>query len=169
MSSSAGSSRFAPLPNKVLQRTWQRRVDIDRGRIAESQASASAVQGCATPLNADPLGGGGVALRLREPGICLRTCARCGRQSAMDRLILLTKQREEPAQLREGLGVVVDAQSRSASVDPRSRQVARRTGGHVHHHLRADLRGARPACVQPAAGRNLSSRSTTTAWRPAPR
>ena len=43
-------------PNKPLQRTWQRCADIDRGRVAESQASSAVVQGCATPLNADPLG-----------------------------------------------------------------------------------------------------------------
>ena len=43
--------------NKPLQRAWQRCADIDRGRIAKSEASSTAVQGCATPLNADPLGG----------------------------------------------------------------------------------------------------------------
>ena len=32
-------------------------LDFARGRMAVSQASAGAVQGCATPLNADPLGG----------------------------------------------------------------------------------------------------------------
>ena len=41
---------------KPLQRTWQRCADIARGRIAKSQAFRAAVQGCATPLNADPLG-----------------------------------------------------------------------------------------------------------------
>jgi len=44
-------------PDKPLQRTWQRCADIARGRIPESQASSTAVQGSATPLNIDPLGG----------------------------------------------------------------------------------------------------------------
>jgi len=46
-----------PPPNKPLQRTRQCCADVARGRIAESQASSAAVQGCATPLNADPLYG----------------------------------------------------------------------------------------------------------------
>jgi hypothetical protein len=49
-------SLLHPPPNKPLQRTWRCCADIARGRIAESQASRAAVQGCATPLNADPLG-----------------------------------------------------------------------------------------------------------------
>ena len=52
-----GISSNLLLPNKPLQRTWQRCADIDRGRIAEPQAFRTAVQDCATPLNADPLDG----------------------------------------------------------------------------------------------------------------
>ena len=52
-------TRRAALPNKPLQRTWRRCADIARGRIAECEVSSDAVQGCATPLNADPLGGRG--------------------------------------------------------------------------------------------------------------
>jgi len=50
-----------------LQRTWQRCADIDRGRIAKTEALSSAVQGCATPLNADPLAGGSEDLDTVEP------------------------------------------------------------------------------------------------------
>jgi len=42
---------------KPLQQACQRCAEIDRGTMAWSGAFSAAVQSCATPLNADPLGG----------------------------------------------------------------------------------------------------------------
>ena len=52
----SGASVEEP-PNESSQRAWQRCADVGRGRISKFQAFRGAVQGRATPLNADPLCG----------------------------------------------------------------------------------------------------------------